>query len=67
MEISQNFVAFSEYMTLHCQSEKSKQKNPKKIQKKLNVAHFNKDVAPERTSKVNKRTPTFIPDPRVVI
>ena len=31
----------------------------------MNVALFNKDIAPEKIPKINKRTPTFIPESRV--
>ena len=37
-----------------------------KFEKKIiNVATFNKDVAPGKNPKINKRTPMFIPESRV--
>ena len=41
-------------------------KKVKKMPKLINVALFNKDVAPEKIPKINKRTPTFIPESRVI-
>ena len=36
-----------------------------KIEKIWNVAPFNKNVAQEKSSKINKRSPTFIPESKV--
>ena len=41
-------------------------KSLEKYKKSINVAPFNKAVAPGKNLKKNKRTPMFIPDSRVV-
>ena len=48
------------------EKDQKRTKKEKKIQKIINVAPFNKKVAPGKSTKINTHNPTFIPDSRVV-